>query len=184
MTAQERFAAYFLLLSSAPLLGEGIRCYVCNSRQDPRCLDPFQSASNSSGIGGALATVDCEQDNGVREALETVANLMTKLGQAPAHDKSDILAHSVTSTIPTSCQKIDLTLLGEKVTGRGCSVHQMEGFNPCDAVKLVMTSDVQLDYCGVCSHDGCNTAAPLLLIRPPYLLQLICLLLLLIGIIK
>ncbi|RZF43339.1 hypothetical protein LSTR_LSTR001600 [Laodelphax striatellus] len=168
--------------------GEGIRCYVCNSRQDARCLDPFQSAGNSTAAaaGGEtkLATVDCETDNSVREALETVANLMTKLGQAPAHDKSDILAHSVTSTIPTSCQKIDLTLLDEKVTGRGCSVHQIEGFNPCDAVKLVMTSDVQLDYCGVCSEDGCNAAAPLLLTTHHAPLQLLCLLLLLIGVIK
>ena len=50
-------------------------------------------------------------------------------------------------------------MLGEKVTGRGCSVHQMESFNPCDAVKLVTTSDVMLNFCGVCSMDGCNRSA-------------------------
>lgn len=54
--------------------------------------------------------------------------------------------------------KVINSVLGEKVTGRGCSVHQIEGFNPCDAVKLVTTTDVQLDYCGVCSEDGCNEA--------------------------
>lgn len=89
------------------VLGEGIRCYVCNSRQDPRCLDPLEVGNAT----GHLSTVDCERDNSVRAALETVANLMTKLGQAPAHDKTDILAHAANPTdmpIPTSCQKIDI----------------------------------------------------------------------------
>lgn len=53
-------------------------------------------------------------------------------------------------------------VLGERVTGRGCSVLQMENFNPCDAVKLVTTPDVTLEFCGVCDSDACN-AAPITL---------------------
>lgn len=80
---------------------------MCNSKQDPRCLDPFESGNTST----SLETVDCEQDNNVRAALETVANLMTKLGQAPARDQTDILAKGPQpdDPIPASCQKIDLT---------------------------------------------------------------------------
>lgn len=48
------------------------------------------------------------------------------------------------------------SVLGEKVIGRGCSVHQLDSFNPCDAVKLVTTDEVTLNYCGVCVSDGCN----------------------------
>ncbi|XP_054269367.1 uncharacterized protein LOC128990804 isoform X2 [Macrosteles quadrilineatus] len=147
-------------LLSAVSLGDGIRCYVCNSKQDARCLDPFVGNSTSSA---PMDTVDCEYDNTVRAALETVANLMTKLGQAPARDPTDVLAQAPSveapqdGPIPASCQKIDLIVLGERVTGRGCSVHQLESFNPCDAVKLVTTADVTLEFCGVCDYDGCNS---------------------------
>lgn len=34
----------------------------------------------------------------------------------------------------------------------------MENFNPCDAVKLVTTPDVTLEFCGVCDSDACNAA--------------------------
>lgn len=84
--------------------GDGIRCYVCNSKQDARCLDPFSSNLT------ALDTVDCERDNSVRAALETVANLMTRLGQAPARGSADPLsqASQTPPAAPASCQKIDL----------------------------------------------------------------------------
>lgn len=77
---------------------------MCNSKQDARCLDPFSSNLT------ALDTVDCERDNSVRAALETVANLMTRLGQAPARDSTDPLsqASQTPPAAPASCQKIDL----------------------------------------------------------------------------
>lgn len=94
------------VINCASLLcaGDGIRCYVCNSKQDARCLDPFSSNLT------ALDTVDCERDNSVRAALETVANLMTRLGQAPARDSTDPLsqASQTPPAAPASCQKIDL----------------------------------------------------------------------------
>ncbi|KAG8258904.1 hypothetical protein J6590_021699 [Homalodisca vitripennis] len=144
------------LIPSMP--GGGIRCYVCNSKQDSRCLDPF--VGNSTG-SAPMDTVDCEYDNTVRAALETVANLMTKLGQAPARDQHDILAVASAppdGPIPASCQKIDLIVLGERVTGRGCSVNQLDSFNPCDALKLVTTADISLEFCGICDREGCNGA--------------------------
>ena len=52
-------------------------------------MDPFESGNTTT----SLETVDCEQDNNVRVALETVANLMTKLGQAPARDQNLSLIH-------------------------------------------------------------------------------------------
>ncbi|KAK3910480.1 Type II inositol 1,4,5-trisphosphate 5-phosphatase [Frankliniella fusca] len=84
---------------------DGLRCYVCNSKADSRCADPVQVAEDSDdrddgkqmqqqqqqqqkGGGGrydereqGLQMVDCKVAHSVRQAMDAVNGLLSRLGQ-------------------------------------------------------------------------------------------------------
>ncbi|XP_067009816.1 UPAR/Ly6 domain-containing protein crok-like [Anabrus simplex] len=134
-------AVLVLVLLAALHAGETIRCYVCNSNQDARCADPFLNLS--SGI----KPVVCGTSPG---DTQSIANFIARLGEQPAAPEPP--------RQPAACQKIDIKVLGRTVTGRGCSQAAMERVHPCDSFKLLATTDLVLEYCGVCETDDCNMA--------------------------
>ncbi|XP_069699749.1 UPAR/Ly6 domain-containing protein crok-like [Periplaneta americana] len=156
------YSVIVTLSATAIKTGLGIRCYVCNSKQNHRCADPFNTS-----IILDLQPVDCTNDpSSSRSALETVRSLITRLEQDIDADTDDTSSVRPTATdssefVSTTCQKLDLRVMGELVTERGCSGPVQNKLSPCDAIKLITIRNLQLEYCGFCSTDGCNTATDL-----------------------
>ncbi|XP_026290224.1 uncharacterized protein LOC113214925 [Frankliniella occidentalis] len=104
-----RRTACLLLAMGLIAAAGGLRCYVCNSKADSRCADPMQVAeesedqndgkqqqsgggggsSNGGGSGGGrydeqqqgLQMVDCKVAHSVRQAMDAVNGLLSRLGQ-------------------------------------------------------------------------------------------------------
>ncbi|PSN54510.1 hypothetical protein C0J52_10218 [Blattella germanica] len=110
-----------------------------------------------------LQSVNCSLDpSSSKSALETVGNLLTRLGQTPGDNNNNArpTETGVSPQVPpTSCQKLDLRVMGELVTERGCAGPVQNKLNPCDAIKLLATHNLELEYCGFCNNDNCNPAS-------------------------
>ncbi|XP_049856366.1 uncharacterized protein LOC126336560 [Schistocerca gregaria] len=165
----------------------GLECYECSSQQESGCADPFSGGNWSWGAWRGPA--DCPQppreEAGARAALHTVLTQLTRLGQAPElpppsglppppppPPPADGDADDPDEGPPPSCIKLLLTVMGQRVTVRGCAGPALGKTHPCDAYKLIATNEVVLHYCGICESDGCNEQAALRPARAPLLLAM------------
>ncbi|KAK6627811.1 hypothetical protein RUM44_010290 [Polyplax serrata] len=132
-----------------------LKCHVCNSKEDSRCLDPMDE---NNGLPLMNCTSDEQQRAQTRKAIEEISALMTKLGQTQSMSFSTKKVSQLweDEKFPMVCQKLELEVEGNLVIGRGCSAPRMENFDPCYAVKLITSKDIVLKSCSLCDTDGCN----------------------------
>ena len=88
-------------------VGFALKCYVCNSKEDSRCLDPLDE---TNGLSLVNCTSDEVQRAQTRKAIEEISELMTKLGQSQAMTFSTKKVSQLweDEKFPMVCQKLEL----------------------------------------------------------------------------
>jgi len=122
------FAAFLALVGLQTV--EAIKCWDCNSRNNPPCGDSFDNYT--------VGLVDCDQ----RQDL--VSHLDRQIGREVG--KASI------------CRKTVQTVEGVTRVIRGCGwLPNDQGLEGRTCFKRTGTANIQVTHC-VCQGDGCNSA--------------------------
>ncbi|KAG6448875.1 uncharacterized protein LOC115442695 [Manduca sexta] len=135
-------------------IGSCLRCYQCNSQEDPACADPYKSAK---------APVDCASQDSINYNQLYLRNM---------------LPPEVFGTVagaPRYCHKI--------VTQTGTTVRTCLDANPADinhtcrlienSSKMASVESKKIKHCSVCDKDNCNGSGTVSLSAPLAALALV-----------
>ncbi|KAJ9595738.1 hypothetical protein L9F63_013057 [Diploptera punctata] len=119
--------------------GQGLNCYICNSLIDEKCGNP----ADTTGLTGK----ECH-------------DLATDL---PHNNNWKKLLLNQTENYIYGCQKLQLSdRQGMKLILRGCSIVRNTRASKfsCsldDSITAITGGEGNVDYCGICYTDYCNT---------------------------
>ncbi|GLV34673.1 hypothetical protein CBL_09153 [Carabus blaptoides fortunei] len=143
------------------IISNGIKCHVCNSKEDIKCMDPFNVSSTLQ---------ECVQDwfgGAGGKTFDVIEIIMQNLDSGGNNGAEQKTASASVDDKPNKvmvCQKIVVIVGEETITSRGCSPKLVDGMHPCDAVKLSTPErTVQLRQCFTCSRDACNAVTGVVL---------------------
>lgn len=101
------------------IAGDAIQCYICNSRRDSRCLDPFNATA-----ANALDPISCASVMSTRRFITYFAKLLTTLGIPVSAEDDAYFGNKkyLNEQESAACQKVKIQ---GKQTSIQCRIYSM-----------------------------------------------------------